>query len=54
MTEKRRLTGKMDGKLSDRQEAFKKQFLDLLHVPFAFEDGGTRVLYYKAEDYEIN
>ncbi|MCI9124505.1 MAG: kinase [Eubacterium sp.] len=38
----------------DRQEAFKKQFLDLLHVPFAFEDGGTRVLYYKAEDYEIN
>jgi len=24
---------------------------DLLYIPFQFENGGTRVIYYAAEDY---
>lgn len=35
----------------DKQGAVKKALEDLLYVPFEFEDGGTRILYYKAEDY---
>ena len=28
-----------------------KAMRDLLHIPFAFEDGGTRVIYYSPESY---
>jgi len=38
----------------DRQEAVKRALDDLLYVPFEFEDGGTRILYYKAEDFELS
>lgn len=38
----------------DKQEAVKKALEHLLYVPFAFEDGGTRILYYKAEDFEVS
>jgi D-glycero-alpha-D-manno-heptose-7-phosphate kinase len=27
---------------------------DLLHVPFRFEDGGTRVIHYTPELYDLN
>lgn len=37
----------------DKQEHVKKVLKDLLYVPFEFEDGGTRILYYKAEDFEV-
>lgn len=37
----------------DKQEKFKKEMGNLLHVPFEFENGGTRIMYYKAEDYEL-
>ncbi len=33
------------------QEAVKKELKDLLYIPFRFEDGGTKVLYYQPEDY---
>jgi len=36
----------------DKQESVKEAMKDLLHVPFRFEDGGSRVLYYSPEDYE--
>lgn len=37
----------------DEQPHFKKQMGNFLHVPFSFEDQGSRVIYYKAEDYEL-
>lgn len=37
----------------DKQEAVKKAMRDLLHIPFHFENGGTRVIYYAAEDYKL-
>lgn len=37
----------------DRQKAVKEKLAKLLHVPFEFEDIGTRILYYKAEDYDL-
>lgn len=36
----------------DKQDSVKEAMKDLLHVPFRFEDGGSRVLYYSPEDYE--
>lgn len=36
----------------DRREAVKEAMRDLLYVPFAFEDGGTRVIHYSPEIYE--
>ena len=33
------------------KENVKKAMSDLLYIPFEFEDGGTRVIYYKAENY---
>lgn len=33
------------------QEAVKLAMSNLLHIPFLFENGGTRVLYYAPEDY---
>ena len=35
----------------EKKEAVKEVMKDLLYVPFHFEDGGSRVLYYAAEDY---
>lgn len=38
----------------DKQSAVREAMKDLLYVPFEFENGGTRVLYYKAEDFDID
>ena len=37
----------------DKQENLKNALGDLLHVPFNFENGGTRVVYYTPEFYDI-
>ena len=37
----------------ERQEAVKNALSDLLYVPFSFEDSGTKVLYYRPEDYIV-
>lgn len=37
----------------DKQEKVKEAFKDLLHVPFDFENGGTRIMYYKSEDFDV-
>ena len=36
---------------TDRQEEVKNALRDFLYVPFQFEDSGTKVLYYRPEDY---
>lgn len=38
----------------DKQYAVKAALEDLLYVPFEFENMGTRVLYYKSEDFDID
>lgn len=38
----------------DKQPAVKEAMKDLLYVPFEFENGGTRILYYKSEDFDID
>lgn len=35
----------------ERQAQVHEAMKDLLYIPFEFEDGGTRVIYYAAEDY---
>ena len=35
----------------DYQESVKQALKDLLYVPFRFEDSGTKILYYRPEDY---
>ena len=35
----------------DRQESVKRAMDGLLHIPFEFENGGTRVLYYSPEEF---
>jgi D-glycero-alpha-D-manno-heptose-7-phosphate kinase len=37
----------------EKRESLKAAMHDLLYVPFHFEDGGSRVLYYSPEDYGI-
>ena len=37
----------------EKQGAVKEAMKDLLYIPFEFEDGGTRVIYYSPEEYEI-
>ena len=37
----------------DKQKIVKKVLEDLLYVPFEFENGGTRIMYYNAEDYDM-
>lgn len=37
----------------ERQQEFKKSMGKFLHIPFSFEEQGSRVVYYKAEDYEL-
>ena len=34
------------------QKAVRKAMSDLMYIPFKFEDGGTRVIYYSPESYE--
>ena len=36
----------------ERQDAVRWAMRDLMHIPFAFEDGGTRVIHYTPETYE--
>lgn len=36
----------------DKQNIVKKELSDLLYVPFEFENYGSRVLYYKSEEYD--
>lgn len=36
----------------ERQPVVREALQDLLYVPFNFEEGGTQVVYYRAEDYE--
>lgn len=37
----------------DRQESVCEAMKDLLQIPFHFENGGTQVLYYEPEEYEV-
>lgn len=37
----------------EKQEAVMKAMNDLMYIPFEFEDGGTRVIHYSPEEYEI-
>lgn len=37
----------------EKQEAVKEAMKDLMHIPFRFEDGGTRVIHYRPEEYEM-
>ncbi len=37
----------------DKQEKVKNEMKELLYVPFRFENGGTRVLHYTPENYEV-
>lgn len=37
----------------DKQKIVKKAMKDLMYIPFKFEDGGTRVIYYSPEEFEL-
>ena len=37
----------------DAQESVRRAMSDLLYIPFEFEDGGTSVVYYNPEDYDL-
>ena len=37
----------------EKQDKVKSALDNLLHVPFEFENGGTQMVYYSAEDYEL-
>lgn len=37
----------------DARASVRNAMSDLMHIPFRFEDGGTSVVYYDPEDYEI-
>lgn len=37
---------------SDKQKSVQLAMKDLMHIPFEFEDGGTRVIHYTPETYE--
>ncbi len=37
----------------DDQPKVVSEFKDLLRIPFNFEEGGTRIIYYKAEEYDL-
>ena len=36
----------------EKQEAVKKAMKNLMYIPFEFEDGGTKVIYYSPESYK--
>ena len=38
----------------EKQKSFKEKMKSMLYVPFMFEEQGTSVVYYKAEDYELD
>lgn len=37
----------------DKQINVRKALEDLLYVPFEFESGGTRIMYYKSESFDL-
>ncbi|MDO5381714.1 MAG: kinase [Eubacteriales bacterium] len=37
----------------EKQEQVRKAMKDLMYIPFEFEDGGTRVIHYSPEPYEL-
>lgn len=37
----------------EKQEAVKEAMKDLMYIPFKFEDGGTRVIHYSPEEFEL-
>ena len=37
----------------EKQDAVKEAMKDLMYIPFKFEDGGTQVIYYGPEEYEV-
>lgn len=37
----------------EKQEHVKKAMKDLMYIPFKFEDGGTRVIHYSPEEFEL-
>jgi len=37
----------------EKQEVVKEAMKDLMYIPFKFEDGGTRVVHYSPEEYEM-
>lgn len=37
----------------EKQEAVRRAMSDLLYIPFKFENGGTQVVYYSAEDFDF-
>ena len=37
----------------DKQGSVKEAMKDLMHIPFKFEDGGTRVIHYSPEEFEL-
>ena len=37
----------------EKQEAVKEAMKELMYIPFQFEDGGTRVIHYSPEEYEL-
>ncbi len=38
----------------EKQEAVKKVMKELMYIPFEFENGGTRVIHYSPEIFELN
>lgn len=39
---------------ADKQAAVRNALKDLLYIPFEFENNGTKVIYFKPEDYELS
>ena len=37
----------------DARDSVRRALRDLMYVPFEFEDGGTRVIHYSPENYEL-
>ena len=37
----------------EKQKAVREAMRDLMYIPFKFEDGGTRVIHYSPEEYEM-
>ncbi|OON88457.1 kinase [Oribacterium sp. C9] len=37
----------------EKQQSVKETMKDLMYIPFKFEDGGTRVIHYSPEEYEL-
>ena len=37
----------------EKQTAVREAMKDLLHIPFQFENGGTRVIHYSPEEFEL-